>query len=376
MTTKFNKIKKSVTAAAALFLLISCASKILEEEKQETFHQNKEFENLVKVKELPATDSEKAQIVSPEAANQVKRAEKKSEIKKQKENVSKADGVHDPLSKKQVPDKKSEKVKETTEPKAEQKTAKKRLPPVEDSEGFVGRRPEVDPYVLGERVTMAVKYFKVAAGYMTFEVRPMAEVNDRLAYHFAVIIKSSSVFSMFYKVDDWAETFLDYEELVPLTMGIHVNESKQARDIRSYFDWKKLEATFWEKKVTKEKGEEEKKQVWKLAPYSQNVVSAIFYLRNFNLRVGKTIAFPVSDDGKNFVFSGKVLRKEVLTTEAGTFNCFVIKPELKLDGVFKPVGDVYLWITDDKYRTMVRLESKIKIGTIIAEATKIERPGL
>ncbi len=118
-----------------------------------------------------------------------------------------------------------------------------------------------------------------------------------------------------------------------------------------------------------------KKIDWEIKPFSQNVISAIFYLRTFQLVPGKKLAFHVADEGKNIIFNGTVLRKEELDTDVGKLKTVVVKPEFEVDGVFKPVGDILVWLTDDERKLVVRIESKIKIGTIVGKVKSIE-PGI
>lgn len=248
----------------------------------------------------------------------------------------------------------------------------KREPKIEDHEGFNGRRPVVDPFVVGEKVTMAVTYFNMAAGYMTLETRPFIEVNGRKSYNLHLTLKSSKVFSYFYGVDDHAETALDYETLTPYTLSIDVKESKQLKEIRTFFDWKKLTGQYWETKVTADEGKKVKKKTWSILPFSQNVLSAAFYLRTFTYAPGKNLAFRVADAGDNLVFTAKVLRKEKIKTEIGEFDTIVFSPRITIDGLFKQVGEILIWITDDDRKHIVRIESKIRIGTIIAKLKSIE----
>lgn len=249
--------------------------------------------------------------------------------------------------------------------------ANRREPELEDSVGFIGRRPEADPFRVGEVVTIELSYFGVAAGEMTLEVRPFKQVNGRKSYSFVGTAKSSSVFSVFYAVDDWFETFVDYQDLIPYNYSLHVKESKQLREVRSYFDWKALRGYLWDKKVTNEKGVDEKKYEWSILPYAQNVFSSWFYLRTFKLEPGKNVQFRIGHEGKNLVATAEVLRRERLSTDIGELNTVVIKPRIAIDGVFKPMGDVYFWMTDDERKFIVRMEAKIKIGTVLGEVKAI-----
>ncbi|NUN07234.1 MAG: DUF3108 domain-containing protein, partial [Bdellovibrio sp.] len=242
----------------------------------------------------------------------------------------------------------------------------------EDGIGFNGRRPIKDPFRVGEEVVHDVHYFKVSAGELRLKVEPFAMVNNRKSYRFAIEIKTSSLFETFYSVDDRAETFVDYETLVPSVFQMHVKESGQLREAKMLFDNEKNTATFWEKKVTKEHGEEEKRQHWDILEYTQNVYSAIFYMRTFQWETGKEYAFRVANDNENLIFSGKALRREVLDTKLGPMKAIVVQPTFFLKGKFKPSGDNFIWLSDDDRRLILRIESKIKIGTLISEVVEIK----
>ena len=71
--------------------------------------------------------------------------------------------------------------------------------------------------------------------------------------------------------------------------------------------------------------------------------------------------------------TAKVLRKETIYTKAGRFKTFVVKPSVDVDGKFKPTGENFLWLTADDRKFIVKLESKIKIGSIVGEVQKIKR---
>ena len=73
---------------------------------------------------------------------------------------------------------------------------------------------------------------------------------------------------------------------------------KQLAEARTLFDWKSLKANYWQKRVTKEHGEEQKKVEWDIKPFTQNVVSVVYYLRSFTMKVGKKLAIQVADEGK------------------------------------------------------------------------------
>lgn len=335
--------------------LFGCASSFLQFDKAEELKKNDEFEKLVQIIPTEVPPEEPAPAKEGEAVAQTPDA-----------SAAKAPTPPPPPPPKPKPKKSSKK----------QVVSEKRQPPLENGTGFEGnkRRPTRSPYRVGEKVVHAVRYFKVTAGELAMEVKPYKYVNGRKSYSFVTSLKSSSTFSTFYTVDDWAETLVDFETLLPSVYTLHVKESGQLREGRAFFDQDNHKVKFWEKKVTKKKGMQEVNKEVDMAAYSQNVYSAAYYMRIFNYEVGQEYAFSVAEQDDNVVFKGKVLRKEVLETDVGTFNAIVIQPTFELKGFFKPVGDIFMWLSDDDRRYVLRIESAIKIGTLVSEVISIE-PG-
>lgn len=327
-------------------LLFGCATQeVMKYEKADTLSDIKEYDDKVKVKDI---------VTEPpvEAAPLVESKGKKTTKKKKAPVVVK---------------KKAKSINVVTDPRLPHQ------PSIEDSTNFIGRRPIKDPLRVGEKVTFAVSYFNIVAGLLTMEVLPFVEVNEEKAYHLRISAKSSDFFNRIYAVDDMAETYLNYENLLPYNLLVKVKETKQLKEIRSFLDWNTLQGSYWEKKVTKEKGEESKKIEWEILPYSQNVISAAYYMRMFDWKLGKKIQFRVADQGDNIVFKGEAVRQEKLKTEVGEFDTLVIKPEFEVKGVFKPVGEIYIWLTNDDRKLIVRIESAIKIGTLVLKLRALDK---
>ncbi len=246
-------------------------------------------------------------------------------------------------------------------------------PAFEDQESFVGRRPVNDPFRPGEKMVFEVSYFGVVAGELTMNVLPFVFVNGRKSYHFSASGQTASIFEAFYAVNDWLETFVDYDNMIPMSYALHVKESKQLRETRCFFNWQSLKGSFWDKRITKEDGVEEKKYDWDILPFSQNVFSAPFYLRTFKLAIGKKLVFRLAHEKDNILITAEVLRREKIETPAGTFNAIVLQPHIEIGGVFKPIGDIFLWLSDDDRKFILKIESKIKIGKIVAELKSLNR---
>ncbi|MGZ3797321.1 MAG: DUF3108 domain-containing protein [Pseudobdellovibrionaceae bacterium] len=362
------------------FLLLSCSAAPLKYEKTKELEVNTEFDKAVKIEEVPASAG--GTLAAPALSKNLPPKsealpEPKATPSESEKNLMAPKAVADMTSLNSKPKNhklnnkkiRGKRAKDLGKEKKSQEPALplRRQPEFEDDVGFQGRRPIKDPFRVGEVITHEVSYFKTSAGNLRLKVEPMVNVNGRKAYNFVTEIATSPMYSHIYSVDDRVETFVDYETLVPSVYSLHVKESGQLREARMLFDDKTSQATYWEKKVTKKSGVEEKKQSWDILPYSQNVFSAIFYMRNFQWEPGKEIAFRVADDEQNLIFKGKCIRRERIETELGEKDAVVIKPEVILKGAFKPVGDIYIWLSDDEHHYPLRIESKIKIGTLVSE---------
>ena len=352
---KVQKLKSYILVFSALLLLLSiaaCSSKILKKDNSEQLLKSDEYDKAVSISKVQGPTGRYVKLGPSEYQELYgNRNNSKTKVIKIK------------------PTKTQAKIKAEIGPPP----PLVHQPSFEDAESFNQRRPVVDPFRVGEKMTFEVSYFGVVAGEMSMKVLPFIYVNGRKSYHFAASGQTVSVFEMFYAVDDWLETFVDFENLIPMSYALHVKESKQLRETRCFFNWQTHKGSYWDKRVTKEDGVEEKKYEWDILDYSQNIFSAPFYLRNFKLEVGKKLVYRLAHEKENILVTAEVLRREKLKTQAGEFDAIVLQPHIEIGGVFKPIGDIFLWLSDDDRKFILRIESKIKIGKIVAEIKSLER---
>jgi hypothetical protein len=343
---RYLNLKKCFLLSIFLCLIVGCQSSFLKLDKEDDLKLKSNQNVVIEAEKVQTAQDKKVETAPPPLlAEQPKTKAKKKVVKKSK----------------------------TQSKKPEEAV----IDSIEDTEGFIGRRPIKDPFHVGEKITHEAYYnlFGFTAGVLTLDTLPFVQVNGRKAYQFALGLKTSKLFNTVYSIEDQVETLVDYELWLPRLYNMHVKESSQLREGRSYFDFQNLKAHYDEKKVSKKKGAEEKTQEWDILPYSQNVFSIIFYMRLFAWRDGKDYSFRIANDNENLVFKGRVVAREKLDTDIGPMNAIKIKPEIILKGSFKPVGDIFIWLSDDDRKIPLRIESKIKIGTIVSEITDYQ-PGI
>lgn len=348
-----------------LTTIAGCASKILQFENAEKVLENQEYEQAIKVSEIQPTVEPIASSdeVLKESDSSTKKIQSDTTIENKKRNNKKSESKK--LAKKKPFIKVTKGIK--------QEKVESRQPEFEDPEGFVGRRPFVDPFNVGEEVVLDISYFGITAGELIMQVLPFVQVNGKKAYRFHGIARTVSLFEMVYKVDDYAETLVDFDTLLPYSYTQNVKESNLLRNAQAVHDWEKGRMFFWDKKITRDKKVEEKKQDWEMPAFSQNVFSSLWYLRAFQLKPGKKIQFRMTHENENLVITVDVLRREELSTKLGKIATVVIQPHAEKDGKPKDIGENLFWVTDDENKMMVRMENKIKLGTIVGSLKSLKR---
>jgi hypothetical protein len=215
---------------------------------------------------------------------------------------------------------------------------------------------------VGERLEFSVGYGVIKAGTAVMEIPEIVRIDGRKCYHIVSTARSNKVFSVFFKVDDRVESFMDVHGLYSLRYDKHLREGKFTADVSMIFDQENNLAIYNEGKDT-----------FEVAEYVQDVLSAFYFVRTQNLTVGKSIFVDNHTDRKNYPMEVKVLRKERVKVEAGEFDCLVVEPILQTPGIFEQKGSLTVWLTDDEVKMPVLMKSKVIIGSISSELTGYTR---
>ncbi|MDH4101056.1 MAG: DUF3108 domain-containing protein [Nitrospirota bacterium] len=214
----------------------------------------------------------------------------------------------------------------------------------------------------GEELEFELSWFGVKAGTAVMKVERRFLMNDRSVYKIVSTARSADYFAMLYRVDTSAESFMDAEGLFSWRFRIRQKEGSYSRDKELIFDYDRKWAVY---------SREERVTTYDIPGRVQDALSCFYYVRTQPLEVGKSLTVPTFENKKYWEVEVRVLRKEKITTPAGTFNTILIQPLLKFKGLFQHKGTVYLWVTDDQRRMPVMMQSEIKIGSIKALLTSV-----
>ncbi len=225
---------------------------------------------------------------------------------------------------------------------------------------FVPREIDNKVWNVGENLVFSVNYGFYQAGTATMAVVGKTHVNGADCYHIQTTAKSNSFISKFYKVRDVVNSFIDTEGLFSRRFEKRLREGKyKSNRIVDFYHDRMLALN------TKKKN-----AVTETPLYIQDILSSLYYLRTFDLVVGRDEFIDVYADGKVYPLKVIVHKREKIKVPAGEFKCIKIEPVLKSEGLFKQEGKLTIWVSDDEYRIPVRMKSKVLIGSIGTDLEK------
>lgn len=213
------------------------------------------------------------------------------------------------------------------------------------------RRIKNRAFGVGEHLVFEVSLGMLKAGTATMSIPDTQWVNGHPCYHIVTTAESNEFLSKLFKVRDRVESFIDMEGIFTWKFEKHIREGKYRADKYAEYDQKNHVVMT-------------KKDTISIPPYTQDILSSFYYARTVPLKVGKSFVIDNFADGK--VYSLKVLvhGKDRIKVPAGKFDCIVVEPILKGEGLFNQKGQMAVWLTDDERRIPVQMKSKVLVGTI------------
>lgn len=234
---------------------------------------------------------------------------------------------------------------------------------------------EIDNHTFqgGEKLRFRIyynwKFVWVPAGEVEFSV-----VEDATNYHVKVIGKTYSAYESFFKVDDLYMSRIDKSTLLPEYFLRDVEEGNYNRYDSILFDQQNLHAaSYWGKQR-----EDAKKIEFQMEGCVQDMVSVLYFVRNldYSSYEDETI-IPISIffDKELYPLKMEVNKREKKKIKGlGKFKTIKLIPEAVDGHVFDEDTKMDVWISDDKNKIPLLIESPLTIGS--AKAVLIKHEGL
>ena len=218
--------------------------------------------------------------------------------------------------------------------------------------------PALVPFATGERLEYDVKFGFLHVGSGAMEVAGVDSVRGHPAWHTVFQVRGGT---LFYKVNDRLESWIDIHSLVSLRHWQELSEGRRERERRFEI--------MPERGVVLEEGKPEAPTV--SAPLDDGAF--LYFVRTIPLEVGQTYEFDRYFRPDRNPVTTRVLRREHITVPAGEFDAIVLQPIIKTKGIFSEGGHAEVWLSDDSNRIMLQMKSKLSFGSLNLYLTSYRR---
>ena len=218
----------------------------------------------------------------------------------------------------------------------------------------------------GEEITYKLYYnwgiMWLSAGEVTFKVNDMGS-----QYHVAVAGRTYKSYEWFFKVRDYYDTYIDKNSLLPKTSIRDVSEGKYKLYDEVVFDQENKKAS----SLRGNTREDATKKEYNLGECMHDMLSVIYYSRNIDFESyneGEEFPVKIFMDKEvwplNVKYKGKQSRKKV--KGKGRFNTIKFSPQVVSGRVFKEGEEMMVYVSDDKNRIPLLIESPVSVGSVKA----------
>jgi len=228
------------------------------------------------------------------------------------------------------------------------------------------------PFEQGERLVIDLTWLALPAGQGVLEVRQGTPFQGRPTFHLWGNVLSSKVVDTIYHVDNTIESFIDEQGLIPYKFLLSMFESAQKKETRVSFDHPQAKAFYWSKRISEKWGNQDIDRTDTIVSGTHDMFSGLYYARSIEYELHKKQTLWIYENGQNLNVELLPLSKEIVTTKAGVFQCWKIKVDVRLNNVLKPTGDLFMWLSDDSKKYLVKFDAKLKIGSLMGRLISIK----
>ena len=230
-------------------------------------------------------------------------------------------------------------------------------------------------FLFNERVDYTIYYHLagvwVSAGDVYFKV-DSTSIKNKPYYHLNSYGTTKKKYDWVYKVRDHYEVYMNVETMQPIRFKREVNEGSTHIKEDYIFNYNKQKA------ITLRQMDQDEPFVKDTVPLkgcSYDVMSMIYVARNLdysNLKKGDRIPISLFLDNKANDSYIEYLGIETLKIkDLGEFRCIVFTPLLIEGTIFNSGDGMTVYVTDDKNRVPLLIETPILVGSIRARVNKM-----
>lgn len=214
-------------------------------------------------------------------------------------------------------------------------------------------------YIINKKFNYQLEFENISAGNAFIAITE-DESKDIKILKLESKIKTNRFLDFFYKIRDQINIDMNLNDFSLLKVKNKIREGKYKRNHSASVDMKSMEVIINKKRH----------------PISNKIyspLSVIFSLRNKLLKDNDIYNYSTYSSGELKDINISVIGKENIRTPYGAYDTIILSPK-SMDGksTIKNKGDMKIWLTNDEKRLPIKIEIKLKHGSILLQLHDIE----
>ncbi len=219
----------------------------------------------------------------------------------------------------------------------------------------------VDGEVLHYKAYYNWKMIWIPAGEVKFTI-----TEDSTEYKYVAMGKSFSSYDNFFRVNDYYATTVDKKTMMTKTFVRYIEEGDYRKFDSLTFDHKNLVVHSLNGKIK----ETATSKTFPIDSCAFDLLSVMYNLRNINTsnyNPGESLDISMFIDEEVYPIHVAYEKKEIKKIkDLGKYKTLLIHPELVVGNVFKEGDKMNIWVSDDKNKVPLMIESPISVGSVKA----------
>jgi hypothetical protein len=219
------------------------------------------------------------------------------------------------------------------------------------------------PFQPGERLDYDVTWSIFRAGTVSATLQSEGQ-GSKDNYAVTTTAQSQGFVSLLFSVQNEFRSFFNPQTLCSERISKKINEGRRHKETEIVFDSQRKLAILDERDLTKPQ-EPLKHAETAIPSCVEDVVTAFYYLRSQDFKIGKPLHLPLNDGSKTYDVTLDVQAREALQTSLGNRSAIRVEPKV-FTGLFKRKGRMLVWFSDDDQHLPLRIKFVIAVGPITA----------
>ncbi|MBC8345819.1 MAG: DUF3108 domain-containing protein [Candidatus Marinimicrobia bacterium] len=207
------------------------------------------------------------------------------------------------------------------------------------------------PFKAGESLKYSAEFNLIPVGQAELYVSGIEEIHGKDAYHISFSAQTKGLANQLFKIRDQIDIWMDSEKFFTHRLKKNIHEGSYKKSVDITFDY--------DQGIARTKTKEVEIDFKARDPFSM-----FYYLRTIPLKEKEIMSFTSFEGRKIVHYNLQMTGKEIINSPVGTFLCKVIRPFREGKNLFKNQGDMQIWISDDAKRLPVKIQIKMKFGSM------------